>query len=137
MPSAASRFGGAPPFILCPPRGQHCTFFPPRGEAGPPHSPAGLVWNRRPKAVPLPFEESETRPEAPRFSFLRFPQSKRLWIPLLTLLDNLLLTVGHHLTSPRPSKDTPAAKHSPAHIWGSEEDPVMRRTNLSVYALER
>lgn len=33
---------------------------------------------------------------ATRFSFLRFPQSKSLWIPLLTLLDNLLLTVGHH-----------------------------------------
>lgn len=44
-------------------------------------------------AVPLPFQDRETRQEAqgmvPRFSFLRFPQFKSLGILLLTLLDNL------------------------------------------------
>lgn len=49
--------------------------------------------------MPLPFQERETRPEAlrmaPKFSFLRFPQSKGLWIPLLTLLGNPLLKLGH------------------------------------------
>lgn len=86
------------------------------------------AWNRRPHAVTLPFEESGTGPEAlgmaPRFSFLRFPQPKSLWIPLLTLLDNLLLTVDHHSQPPRPPKDLPAAKHSPEHTWGPKGDPI-------------
>ena len=99
-----------------------------QGEAAPLHFPAGLVWNRRPQAVTLPFEESGAGPEAPgmgpRFSFLRFPQPKSLWIPLLTSLDNLLLTVDHHSQPPRPPKDLPATKHSPEHTWGPEGDPI-------------
>lgn len=79
-----------------------------QGEAAPLHFPAGLVWNRRPQAVTLPFEESGAGPEAlgmaPRFSFLRFPQPRSLWIPLLTSLDNLLLTVDHHSQPLRPPK---------------------------------
>lgn len=72
---------------------------------------------------------------AKEFSFLRFPLSKSPWILPLTLLDSLLLMLGHHSHLPGP----PKAHHQPstAHVWESEGDPEKRRTNLSVCALER
>lgn len=74
---------------------------------------------------------------ATRFSFLSFPQSKSLWIPLLTLLDNLLLTIGHHSHLPPAFQGHTSGQAQPSAHLGSEGDSVMRRTNLSVYALER
>ena len=115
MPSAASRSGVAPPFNRCPP-------LTGRGSASP--LPCGPGVEQASAGSYPPLRRKWGRPRGPRFSFLRFPQPNRLWIPLLTSLDNLLLTVDHHSQPPRPPKDLPATKHSPEHTWGPEGDPI-------------
>lgn len=69
---------------------------------------------------------------ASRFSFLRFPQSKSLWTPLLRFPDNLHLTLGRrsHLPGPPRAHQRPSTAH---RLGTGRGDPEMLRTKGSIY----